>query len=153
MFQINLGLYGALLVVDSSRYDPTHERTFILGGNGVEGKPPARVNGKTLPDTVRLTAGETYRFRMIHMQPDVSAHFTLRDAGRTLEWLRVAKDGADIPLAQRRRESATLRAGPGETADFEYTPRAAGALTLDVRDVGGGWTIGVPIVVTAPAQF
>jgi FtsP/CotA-like multicopper oxidase with cupredoxin domain len=36
-FQVSLGLYGALLVVDSAAYDPRHERIIILGSAGPEG--------------------------------------------------------------------------------------------------------------------
>jgi hypothetical protein len=50
-FQVNLGLYGALLVVDSGRYDPEHERLILVGGNISGGRTP-RINGKNVPDTL-----------------------------------------------------------------------------------------------------
>ena len=39
--------------------------------------------------------------------------------------------------------------GPGETADFEFTPPAPGTWRIDVSTVDGGWRIAVPLVVKA----
>ena len=50
-FQIGLGLYGALLVVDSLDYDADRERLIILGPNG-PGASSARINGRAVPDTI-----------------------------------------------------------------------------------------------------
>lgn len=74
-FQINLGLYGPLIVVDST-FDAAHERIIILGGNGPAGRRP-RINGREQPDTMRLTVGETYRLRLIHIIPDWTARISL----------------------------------------------------------------------------
>ncbi|HET7470063.1 MAG TPA: hypothetical protein VFJ81_10330, partial [Gemmatimonadales bacterium] len=57
----------------------------------------------------------------------------------------VAKDGADLPLSQRGARPAWLLTGPGETADFEYTPRARGDLRLEVKTLLPGWII--PVLV------
>jgi hypothetical protein len=118
-----------------------------VGGNGPDGDQGARVNGQVAPDTVRMAVGETYRLRLMQMHAEVPVWFTLRDGERTLEWRALAKDGADLPAAQQVTGPAALFAGPGETADFEFTPRGAGALTLEVRHPMGQWTVGVPIRV------
>jgi FtsP/CotA-like multicopper oxidase with cupredoxin domain len=160
LFQLQLGLYGPLLVVDPETYDPARERVFILGGNGPEGwgygtlpkgEPPARMNGKAVPDTARMTAGVSYRLRLIQIQPDYSTQFTLRQGERTLQWRALAKDGADLPPTQRVMQPATLLAGPGETADFEFRPAAPGVLMLEVKARGGEWTMRVPIRVERAA--
>src|SRR5262249_53871041 len=68
-FQINLGLYGGLLVVDSGAYKPERERLIILGSGGPNTKS-ARINGSLAPDTMRLKVGVRYRLRLIHIIPD-----------------------------------------------------------------------------------
>jgi hypothetical protein len=60
-------------------------------------------------------------------------------------WRPIAKDGADLPPTQRRARSAYLLTGPGQTADFEFTPPAPGDLRLEVKTQMPGWII--PIVV------
>ena len=145
-FQVNLGLYGALLVVDSGRYDPSHERLILLGGNIAGGLNP-RINGKSIPDTLRLTAGERYRLRIIHIIPDWTARIALLQGERVLEWKALAKDGAELPLHQQRVRAADFIAGPGETMDFEYRPEVPGMLKLLVMQRTGIWRMEMPILV------
>jgi FtsP/CotA-like multicopper oxidase with cupredoxin domain len=139
-FQVNMGLYGALLVVDSGRYDPEHERLILLGGNAPGGRSP-RINGKNVPDTLRLRAGETYRLRVIHLIPDWTARIALLQGDSVLSWRALAKDGAELPLHRQTVRPAELIAGPGETMDFEYRPAAPGMLRLEVMQRTGAWKI------------
>jgi FtsP/CotA-like multicopper oxidase with cupredoxin domain len=150
LFQIGLGLYGALLVVDSSGYDPAHERLIVLGGNG-PGESAARINGRAVPDTMRLTAGETYRLRLIHIVPDWNVRIALTQGDSTVHWRALAKDGAELPRHLQTMRTAALMAGPGETMDFEYRPMVPGLLVLDVAQRTGAWKIQLPIRVTAPS--
>jgi FtsP/CotA-like multicopper oxidase with cupredoxin domain len=145
-FQIGLGLYGGLLVVDSGAYDPARERLIILGGTG-PGERGARINGRAAPDTLRLTAGESYRLRIVHIVPDWTARVTLRRGEGTEEWRALAKDGAELPSHLKTTRAATFIAGPGETMDFEYRPSAPGLLSLDVGQRTGEWKTALPIRV------
>lgn len=145
-FQVNLGLYGALLVVDSGRYDPTHERLIILGGNIAGGRTP-RINGKNVPDTLRLKAGESYRLRLIHIIPDWTARIALLQGDSVLSWRALAKDGAELPPHQQTVRAAAFIAGPGETMDFEYQPPAPGILRLVVMQRTEVWKMELPIRV------
>ncbi len=145
-FQVNLGLYGALLVVDSARYDPEHERLIILGGNGPGGRLP-RINGRVSPDTVRLRVGRTYRLRIIHIIPDWNIRIALRLGDTTVHWRALAKDGAELPSHLQTVRPAELLAGPGETLDFEYRPTAPGLLYLDVMQRTGVWKTRLPLRV------
>jgi len=145
-FQVNLGLYGELLVVDSGRYDPEHERLAIFGGNVPGGKNP-RINGKSLPDTLRMRAGESYRLRLIHIIPDWTARIALLQGDSVVSWRALAKDGAELPPHRQTTRPANLIAGPGETMDFEYRPAAPGMLRLEVRQRSGGWKMELPIRV------
>jgi FtsP/CotA-like multicopper oxidase with cupredoxin domain len=154
LFQIQLGLYGALLVVDPERYDPAHERVFVIGNDGIS-ESTARVNGKVHPDTVRMTAGEKYRLRLIQMNVWGTAEITLRSGERMLQWRALAKDGMELPSARQVVGPSTLLAGGGETADFEFTPAAPGVLTLTVtsRMQFGNWLVQVPIRVERAASI
>lgn len=58
-----------------------------------------------------------------------------------------AKDGADLPAHEAVMKPATILMGPGETADFDFTPRAPGELLLDVDTQLKGWRLAVPIQV------
>jgi hypothetical protein len=42
--------------------------------------------------------------------------------------------------------------GPGEVADFTYTPSEPGDMILDVRAQVDGWTIRVPVRVRAASS-
>ena len=95
-FQIGLGLYGALLVVDSLDYDAAHERLIIIGPNG-PGTRSARINGRAAPDTIHLTAGQVYRLRLIHIVPDWNIRIALMRGDSVVQWRALAKDGAELP--------------------------------------------------------
>ncbi len=145
-FQVNLGLYGALLVVDSGRYDPDHERLILLGGNISGGRTPS-INGKNVPDTLRMRAGESYRLRLIHIIPDWTARIALLRGDSVLSWRALAKDGADLPPHRQTVRAADFIAGPGETMDCEYRPAAPGMLRLLVMQRTGIWKMELPIRV------
>jgi hypothetical protein len=68
----------------------------------------------------------------------------MSDSG-LVNWRPVAKDGANLPPVQRRERPAWLLTGPGETADFEFTPATLGELRLEVKTQLAGWII--PIVI------
>jgi FtsP/CotA-like multicopper oxidase with cupredoxin domain len=145
-FQINLGLYGALLVVDSARYDPIHERIIILGGDGPGGRP-GRINGRLKPDTMRLTLGETYRIRLIDIMPDWTIRVAMMREDSTVHWKALAKDGAELPPRAQVMQPAAFITGPGQTMDFEYRPTAPGVLLFQVRHRVDNWKTHLPIVV------
>jgi manganese oxidase len=145
-FQINLGLYGALIVVDST-FDAAHERIVILGGNGPATRRP-RINGREQPDTLRMTVGETYRLRLIHIIPDWTARIALVQGDSVVQWRPLAKDGADLPPPAQLVRRAEFIAGPGETMDFAYRPTTPGLLRLDVRQRGDVWRTQLPIRVS-----
>jgi FtsP/CotA-like multicopper oxidase with cupredoxin domain len=151
--QMGSGLYGALLVVDSAHpYDPKTDKVILVGGAGpADSLPqfgfesPGLVNGSGDPPPLDLKVGRTYRFRLIHMNPDWRVIFSLTSDSALARWRPVAKDGADLPASQRGARPAWLLTGPGETADFEFTPRVRGDLRLEVKTLLPGWI--VPVVV------
>jgi len=149
--QINSGMYGAILVTDKKR-DPTRDHLIVTGGGGpaVEHKlesPYALVNGRRTPEPLRLAVGETHRLRFVSIHPDWGIHFTLRNDSTTARWRAVAKDGADLPAALATRRLAHVLMGPGETADFEWTPTVPGTWRIDVASDGAGWQIPLEVIV------
>ena len=151
--QMGAGLYGALVVVDPDHpFDPSTDKVVLVGGAGppdslpqFEFQSPGLVNGSLAPEPMELTAGKTYRLRLININPDWRVIFSLMSDSALATWRPIAKDGADLPPAQRRPRPAYLLTGPGETADFEFTPRAPGDLRLETKTQLSGWI--VPMVV------
>lgn len=135
MTQLAMGLYGALLVVEpGTRPDPATDHVVIVGLDGPTFRDSAAglINGNVQPRPVTLAAGRPNRLRLININADQRVLFELmRDSAMTT-WRPLAKDGADIPAAQTAARHATLLTGPGETADFELTPRAGEQLSLVV---------------------
>jgi FtsP/CotA-like multicopper oxidase with cupredoxin domain len=153
--QIQSGLYGALLVLDRPR-DPTRDHVIIAGGGGPElekkiESPFALVNGRRFPAPLRLTAGQTHRLRIVSIHPDWRVAFTLRNDSTVARWRAIAKDGADLPAAVATMRPAHIEMGPGQTADFEFTPSRAGEWRMEVKSVEPGWHIPLPVIVVAPA--
>jgi manganese oxidase len=74
-----------------SSITPTPTKPSISGGH----KP--RINGKSVPDTLRMRAGESYRLRLIHIIPDWTARIALLQGDSVLSWRALAKDGAKLP--------------------------------------------------------
>jgi FtsP/CotA-like multicopper oxidase with cupredoxin domain len=153
--QMGSGLYGALLVVDSTRpYDPETDKLIVVGGGGPSDslpqlffESPGLVNGTDAPAPIDLKVGRTYRFRLININPDWRVIFSLTSDSALARWRPVAKDGADLPQSQRTARPAWWLTGPGETADFEYTPRAKGDLRLEVKTRLSGWIVPVAVRV------
>jgi FtsP/CotA-like multicopper oxidase with cupredoxin domain len=146
-FQVNLGLYGALLVVDSAAYHPLRERLIIIAGNGPYGGKPARINGKVVPDTLHMIVGETYRIRLVEILPDWTVRLALTREDSVVHWKALAKDGAELRTAAQRVQAARFLTGPGQTMDFEYRPTAPGLMKLEVAQRTGGWKTHLPIRV------
>jgi FtsP/CotA-like multicopper oxidase with cupredoxin domain len=153
--QMGAGLYGALLVVDPDKpYDPEVDKVILVGGAGpsdslpqFDFQTPGLVNGSTSPPPMDLVAGTTYRLRLININPDWRVVFSITSESGLGVWRPVAKDGADLLPAQRRERPAWLLTGPGETADFEFTPATPGKLRLEVKTQLSGWIIPIEIRV------
>ncbi len=154
--QMNSGMYGAILVVDDpAKFDPSKDKVILIGGGGPApegGNTPGFVNGSTSPRALRMEVGGTYRLRFINIHPDWRVEFSLGSDTTVAKWRPIAKDGADLPASQMAVRSAYLLTGPGETADFEYTPTAAAQLRLQVRTRAPGWNVPVRVVITDPAR-
>ena len=151
--QLGSGLYGALIVVPpDAPYDTASNRLVVVGGAGpadslpaFEFQSPGLVNGSAAPPPMDLVVGRTYRFRLININPDWRVIFSIVSDTAIARWRPVAKDGADLPLAQRRLQPSHLVTGTGETADFEFTPTAPGNLRLEIKTQLPGWIVPIEL--------
>lgn len=109
------------------------------------------MNGRTTPQPLTLTAGETHRIRIVTLHPDWRVSFTLRNDSTIGRWRAVAKDGYELPKAQATQRTANVQMGPGETADFELRPTKPGEWRLEIKTTEPGWYIPLPIIVV-PAR-
>jgi manganese oxidase len=154
--QIGSGMYGALIVSDGPR-DAAHDHIVVAGGGGVpvfhkEGPTFLLVNGRLNPRPIRMTVGETNRVRIVSIHSDEILKFRLGNDSTVARWTPLARDGADLPIALRRAEPATIAMGPGQTADFTFVPDRPGELQLEVwiaTSTGIGMRVAVPIVIEA----
>ena len=154
--QMNSGMYGALIVVDDpAKFDPAKEKIILVGGGGPAppgGDTRGFVNGSDTPEPLRLDVGSTYRLRLINIHPDWRVEFSLGGDTTVAKWRAVAKDGADLPASQATLRSAYLLTGPGETADFDFTPTQPGYMRLQVRTRVAGWNVPVDVFVSEPKR-
>jgi FtsP/CotA-like multicopper oxidase with cupredoxin domain len=150
--QINSGMYAPLIVMDDpAKFDRLRDKIILVGGGGPEPLPGMDtrgfVNGSPNPPPIQMETGTTYRLRLINIHPNWRVEFTLGTDTTVAKWRPIAKDGGDLPPSQRIMQSAYLLTGPGETADFEYTPTEPGAIRLTVKTRVSGWVVPVNINV------
>lgn len=121
--QLNNGMFGPLIVSDANeRFDPEREKIFLLG-DSIDGRyQGVTINGREAPDAITLKAGSDYRFRFINISEGAMLHVSLIRGQEKLQWLPVAKDGADLPPNLRQPSKASFLFNAGETYDFMFSP-------------------------------
>ena len=150
--QLAGGMYGALLVLEpGENYDPATDHLAIIGLNGAVTageREPFALNGRATPAPVVMRAGVRHRLRLINItSTNVGLTAFLTDQTGIKEWTPVSKDGAALPVSQRRPRPARQPIAVGETYDFEITPAAPQNLWLEVRRLSGEWVLQAPIQV------
>jgi FtsP/CotA-like multicopper oxidase with cupredoxin domain len=147
------GLYGPLIVVEpGAGLDTATNRLVLVGALSREGRDFGVINGRLDPAPIVLRSLRTYRFRLFNIG-DARTSFTLRRSDSSaVAWRAVAKDGADLPPAQAITQTEPLMTGPGEIADFEFTPTEPGELVLDVNSPIAAWRLAVPVRVLPEAK-
>jgi manganese oxidase len=145
------GLSGALLVVDPNRpYDRATDIPVLISTPRTPdvARRAVLLNGMEAPPTTELRVGIPHRFRLINItigRPGIRVEVR-RDTSFT-QWRARAKDGADLPDAQKVMRRAVQPITIGETYDFELTPRERGAMRLEVRSGTGVLLAMMPLVV------
>ena len=152
--QINSGMYGALIVSDEPR-DTTRDHIVVAGGAGLpvylkELNAQMLVNGRTRPRPIRMVVGDTNRIRLVSIHAELPLRFRLGTDSSVALWTPIAKDGADLPPALRSPVRGSVELGPGETADYLFTPDRAGRMVIEVYASGlAGARIEVPVEIVA----
>lgn len=127
--QLSSGLYGALIVVpEGTKFQPESDKVFLLSRNGKRKDGELLLNGATAPAPLGLRAGVRYRLRFIDILANNSIVINAIQDGKPVEWVPIAKDGADLPSVQSVATPATLTIAPGETYDFTLTPEKSGKI-------------------------
>src|SRR5262249_48179423 len=129
--QLSSGLYGPLIVLPPGAvYDSSTDHVLLIGRGGASPDAPALLNGQTSAAPMEWSAGTTQRLRFINITANDLEEVTLLQDSTVQEWRLFAKDGAEVSPEQATLRPARLRMGPGETYDFEVTPRAPADLAL-----------------------
>jgi hypothetical protein len=112
--------------------------------NGRSAPVPALPPG---PTPTVLRAGARNRLRLINITPaSFALTFVLTDGFAPVQWMPLAKDGADLPQSQRRRREARQLVSVGETYEFEIQPALNKPLWLELRRGNGEWVAQVLLV-------
>ena len=89
------------------------------------------INGTPQSKTLQLEAARKYHFRFINISTNNQGmQVSLRNASGPVEWLKVAKDGADLPSPVPAKAQITITVG--ETHDVEFSTATAQDLLLDL---------------------
>lgn len=127
--QLSSGLYGALIVVpEGTKFQPESDWVFLLSRNGKRKDGELLLNGATAPAPLELRAGVRYRLRFIDILANNSIVINAIQDGKPVEWVPIAKDGADLPSVQSVATPATFTIAPGETYDFTLIPEKSGKM-------------------------
>jgi FtsP/CotA-like multicopper oxidase with cupredoxin domain len=139
------GLAGVIIVLEpGQRYDPTTDLVALVTSptDSAAEANAVLINGLASPAPVELRVGVAYRLRIVNI---TSARPGMRvDLWRdstVLDWRLLARDGADLPDADRTIRPARQAVSIGQTADVEITPKAPGDLRFEVR-ANSGVTLG-----------
>ena len=144
--QHRAGLIGPLIVREPGDRPRDDDLVFMLKSARAGPRDPVviEVNGTRDPDTLVLRARHTYRLRFAGMttaNPGATVWITGRADSAfqrpadtlVAMWRPVAKDGADLPVADRVLRPARQTISMGETYDFEFTPQRPGAMRIEIR--------------------
>ncbi|MBV9037646.1 MAG: multicopper oxidase domain-containing protein [Acidobacteriaceae bacterium] len=129
MAQLSSGLYGALIVVpEGTTFRPESDKVFLLSRNGKRKDGELLLNGSTTPAPLELRVGVQYRLRFIDILANNSIVINAVQEGKPIQWIPVAKDGADLASVQSVATPASFTIAPGETYDFAFTPEKSGKI-------------------------
>ena len=135
------GLSGLLLVLEpGQRFDAVKDIPILITSPGDLDTAAVHVlmNGQLYPPPLNLQTGVTYRLRFSNItvsRPGLQI-VMFRDTVLS-QWTPVARDGADLPPAQRVLMPSRISATIGRTADFEITPSQPGDMRVEMQTSGG----------------
>lgn len=131
--QLTNGLYGPVIVLpEGQSFDPALDLPFVfsIGDFGALGQM-ALINGSPQNKTLQLQANKKYRFRFINISTNNQGmQVSLRNQSGPVEWVKIAKDGADLPARRATKAQETITVG--ETFDVEFSAPTPQDLLLDL---------------------
>jgi FtsP/CotA-like multicopper oxidase with cupredoxin domain len=133
--QLTNGIYGPLIVLPpGEKFDPSSDLTFVFSiGDFGALQEIALINGTPQNKTLQLRTGKEYRFRFINISTNNQGmQVSLRGTNGPVEWLNMAKDGADLPTQGLRPTKAQLTITVGETYDVKFSTSTPQDLLLDL---------------------
>jgi FtsP/CotA-like multicopper oxidase with cupredoxin domain len=151
--QLLNGMYGPLIVLEpGQKYEPEHDKTFVIStGRYAPFGEMLLVNGTPEPDPMELTTGMTYRLRLINITNNESDLRVRLDSKETpMQWTVIAKDGADLPMVQRKSSAAEMGVTVGATYDVEYRSDHAGHAEMLIAAPGFEALIMQPLNFVSP---
>ena len=129
LLQLSSGLYGALIVLpEGATFDSERDKVLLLSRNGKRKDGELLLNGSTSPEPLALRVGVRYRLRFIDILANNSILINAVQDGKPIEWIPIAKDGADLASVQCVATLASFTIAPGETYDFTFTPEKSGKI-------------------------
>ena len=129
--QLTSGLYGGIIVLaPGQRYNPARDHLFVVGWDGPGEPARLLVNGDSASPPKELERGVTHRLRFVFIGAVNGNTLTLADSAGPVTWRAVARDGFEMPLAQREMLPAKFRGWAGQTYDFEFEADRAGVYRL-----------------------
>jgi FtsP/CotA-like multicopper oxidase with cupredoxin domain len=151
--QLLNGMYGPLIVLEpGQKYDPEHDKTFVIStGRYAPFGPMLLVNGTPEPDPMVLKTATTYRLRLINItnnESDLRVRLDSKEA--PVQWMVIAKDGADLPMAQRKSSPAEMGVTVGATYDVEYHSDQVGHAEMLIAAPGFEALIMQPLDFVSP---
>jgi len=136
--QLTSGLYGPLIVMEPGEtFDPDTDHMVTASWDGEDAPAPLLplmvdgAFGSGTLEAMAVEAGVPQRFRFINIGGAQRFFFSILQDGRPVALRLIAKDGADLPDAQRRDSSTPIAVNVGETVDVTVT-LGAGAYELVV---------------------
>ncbi len=129
--QLTSGLYGGIIVLEpGQRYNPARDHLFVVGWDGRDEPARLLVNGDSAPPPKMLERGVTHRLRFVFIGAVNGNTLTLSDRTQPVTWRAVARDGYEMPAAQRELLPATFKGWAGQTWDFEFQADRSGSYLL-----------------------
>ena len=119
--ELSTGLYGALIVEEpSAPRDTTRDHVIVMGMLGDSVTGALAINGRTSAAPLALTPG-THRLRFVSIPVDeqIAVEFVRDTVVQT--WRALARDGAELPVAQQVAGVARRTVSAGQTFDVEVT--------------------------------
>lgn len=149
------GLYGALIVLKpGEKYNAEKDKILLIsqGGSNISftkdwtnsfSNVQYLVNGSQNAEPIYLKKGSSYRLRIINIIAQEGNYFTSRQSAfsisltcdnKPVKWKIIDIDGMSLPEGLHEIHDADrIRAGPGTTKDFEFTPGKAGVYQFEAR--------------------